>query len=597
MIERLRPNLPASVVLVAAAAVGALAGSATAAHPGKNGAIAFVRGVGTSDGDLYTTNAGGATAAMLVKPSDGADDPEWSPDGNELVYVNWPAAYAGELWIYDAAHGTSRRLAAAGTGLRSPTWSPDGKQIAYVKFRNGNLADASIWVIGSDGSNPHQIRDYCGAIGDDLAWGPTNRLAFEAVTSCAGDPPRGYSGWSLLTMDPDGGNVQKVRDTRGLSAGNDTPHTEPMDGILSLDWSPDGKRLLVVGGWNSAMGADLWCGSYSYIVWDIWSVDAADGSLVDLTKSPYPLSQSSPSITYRSAAWSPDGSRIVVSLSSETCKAPNDAQFQRPRLYTMSAGGGPLKQLTNETQAMPDEYTDPAQDNKPAWQPCTPKTVRCLTGGAGAASKAAPAGSCTSRRLAVVISAPGRKTLAAQPCWAKVIRTRPGGPHPCDRVDKETGFWVWNEIQSPGGATSPASVEACAVSHAGASGIVFYAANSATSGFWSTTWKPTSKTHVKWRFLELYGCGDASCHHDVASQTLVHGWLARSSRYAAMINVGGGASPRDDQAVYQQVLSVCKSTKKSVGAIGLYWGTAETAVMTSGRLSKVTDALNACMSR
>ena len=58
----------------------------------------------------------------------------------------------GEAWVV----GAIRRLTDS-AGYRSPSWSPDGQHIAFGFERDGR---AEIYVIGSDGSNPRNLKDH-----------------------------------------------------------------------------------------------------------------------------------------------------------------------------------------------------------------------------------------------------------------------------------------------------------------------------------------------------------------------------------------------------------------------------------------------------
>jgi TolB protein len=57
--------------------------------------------------------------------------PDWSPDGNSLVYVSYQKD-ALELWLLDLATGKTRQLTEDGAVNVEPRWSPDGRRITYV---------------------------------------------------------------------------------------------------------------------------------------------------------------------------------------------------------------------------------------------------------------------------------------------------------------------------------------------------------------------------------------------------------------------------------------------------------------------------------
>jgi Tol biopolymer transport system component len=70
--------------------------------------------------------------AQQVTDEAGYDyQPDWSPDGRELVYSSYQKD-AVELWLLDLATGKTVRLTSGGAVNVEPRWSPDGKQIVFV---------------------------------------------------------------------------------------------------------------------------------------------------------------------------------------------------------------------------------------------------------------------------------------------------------------------------------------------------------------------------------------------------------------------------------------------------------------------------------
>ena len=86
----------------------------------------------------------------------GGGYPAWSPDGEEIVYVDlrdWC------IWVM-RADGTDRRKLTDHTGML-PSWAAGGRQIAYegvCEDKDGNKKEC-IWMINSDGSDDHAINE------------------------------------------------------------------------------------------------------------------------------------------------------------------------------------------------------------------------------------------------------------------------------------------------------------------------------------------------------------------------------------------------------------------------------------------------------
>ncbi len=81
--------------------------------------------------------------------TEGAGDlnPNWSPTGAEITYVN-----NGDVYVVTVSR--QFRKLTNGLGAVAPTFSPDGARIAYQANRDGGWA---IYVIAADGSNPRRV--------------------------------------------------------------------------------------------------------------------------------------------------------------------------------------------------------------------------------------------------------------------------------------------------------------------------------------------------------------------------------------------------------------------------------------------------------
>jgi dipeptidyl aminopeptidase/acylaminoacyl peptidase len=93
---------------------------------------------------------------------------DWSPNGDEIVYVSDPSRNADQFFNYDlfainVSDGTVRRITATENAEYSPKWSPDGKMIAYSATKRGltdretTMEDTHVWVVNADGTNRHEV--------------------------------------------------------------------------------------------------------------------------------------------------------------------------------------------------------------------------------------------------------------------------------------------------------------------------------------------------------------------------------------------------------------------------------------------------------
>lgn len=124
-----------------------------------DGKIYFLGGYG-----LEWVRPSGGTVHNLIPSSDMVGTASISPGGKSIaVDLNTPTP-----GIYRVSTGTlAKHLIAAGW-MAQPEWSPDGKYIMLEG--NDPNSNYGTWVMGYDGSNPHEI--YTGTPNETPVWQP-----------------------------------------------------------------------------------------------------------------------------------------------------------------------------------------------------------------------------------------------------------------------------------------------------------------------------------------------------------------------------------------------------------------------------------------
>jgi Tol biopolymer transport system component len=129
-------------------------------------------GSATSDSDIFVANVDdlitGVDRPTNITSSEHVidDDPDWSPDGERIVYTAHAdsddprLSNTAEIYVLDAdGSGTPQRLTDNGYEERAPDWSPDGTRIEFMCRIGGGAADFELCVMNADGSNLVQLTD------------------------------------------------------------------------------------------------------------------------------------------------------------------------------------------------------------------------------------------------------------------------------------------------------------------------------------------------------------------------------------------------------------------------------------------------------
>ena len=150
---------------------------------------------------------------------------------------------------------------------------------------------------------------------------------------------------SLYLVDPDGGNPRKILDA-GCSGNPDDPPSCEDVGIRSVDWSPDGSRIVYTLWGTTPAGIGVLEG--------IYVMEIATEQVHQLT------SCTAPCFLQTDVEWSPDGSRIAY---TQVDVAGCDAAWAFSgscSIYTMDADG------TDRVMLSTGSVVDPVN---PSWSP------------------------------------------------------------------------------------------------------------------------------------------------------------------------------------------------------------------------------------
>ena len=145
----------------------------------------------------------------------------WFPDGEKLLVLAEPPNSVNVMWVASVFGGSPHKIHDRGA---HPAISPKDSTIAFCTH-----GSREIWLMGSEGENPHKISDFGERRCQALAWSPNGqRLAYFTVRE---DGP----GINVETITPDGHQQTTVT---SLPAATTNPEGS------SLTWMPDGRLFI-----------------------------------------------------------------------------------------------------------------------------------------------------------------------------------------------------------------------------------------------------------------------------------------------------------------------------------------------------------------
>ena len=259
--------------------------------------------------DLFRVNPDGSDLTRLTTEPTYDDQAAFSPDGKQLVFVSTRGKGTANLWTLDLATKNAKELTSGAGGDFRPSWSPDGKWIAFSSgrgvippFAEGRwerLQLAEIFIIHPDGSGLKKLTttgNFCGS----PKWTSDNQ---RVVAYCM---------TAQQTME-------------GRRAGPDPGTTTR---LVSIDVNTATSADLPAGPGVKMSPSPLAGGDVGYV-----RKDGPDAGIY------YTSGKRGPAGAIRTAAWSPDGKRIVFWRRVNVTASPMRKMFSRNPNYELSLTG------------------------------------------------------------------------------------------------------------------------------------------------------------------------------------------------------------------------------------------------------------------
>lgn len=171
-------------------------------------------------GSIWILDADGGDARAATGNPHWARRPQWSPDGNRIVYES-ASAFGSSIWLLDPENEETEHLGAGSHFDQHPDWHPDGERIVFSSERGDSGFD--LWEM-------------------DLATGLSWRLSHHAGDETA--PAWSPNGRHLAYISHLDGQWRLVLRRRGAPEVDLVVSDEP---LAAPSWRPDGTLITFLG--------------------------------------------------------------------------------------------------------------------------------------------------------------------------------------------------------------------------------------------------------------------------------------------------------------------------------------------------------------
>ena len=151
---------------------------------------------------------------------------DWAPDSQRLLFHvdGVKPAPSARVSLFQPGQMEAPPLSSNPALFLAPDWSPDGQWLVYARRAEQNLDE--VVIANADGSNPRPLLTYRGLV--SFAWSPrSDQLAYIITASPEAQGLGQIAFGPLAVTDPTGAN----------------PRTLSQDDVLAFFWSPDGASI------------------------------------------------------------------------------------------------------------------------------------------------------------------------------------------------------------------------------------------------------------------------------------------------------------------------------------------------------------------
>ena len=239
--------------------------------------------------DLFRVRPDGSGIEQLTNSPAYDDQAAFSPDGKRLVFVTTRAGGTADLWTLDLQTRKAKALTSGPGGDFRPSWSPDGGWIAFSSDRGStmpmgkgrweHLQLADIYLVHPDGSGLKRITEHGNFCGSPKFSSDSRRL----IAYC-------MDAEDTLEFRRPNPQPENPKDTRATIDSR----------LVSIDITSGAVTEIPAGPGAKFNPSPLRAGGIGFV-----RKDLPEAGIL------YTSGKKGPKGDIRSAAWSPDGTRVV----------------------------------------------------------------------------------------------------------------------------------------------------------------------------------------------------------------------------------------------------------------------------------------------
>jgi dipeptidyl aminopeptidase/acylaminoacyl peptidase len=274
-----------------------------------------------------------ATPVPLFVAKGSNSDPQFSPNGNEVLFVSDRGDHSF-IGVYSLISRTIKWISPDVSNDQSPAWSPDGRSVAFIRMPGRKIGEMSNLTVGVEFSivvtetesgltkviwkSPGKDGGFAQGAPHPLTWTSSNRILFYSE----------HTGWNhIFSMNPDGS------DLKDITPGDGEVENFVVDAL--------GQNIYFDGNREDINRRHIWKSS----IVNAGPLAVTTGEGIEM----FPAFAGnelycfkSTSNTSKMLARVDEGKKVAVQVFPQKLPAYNPAQFVKPEAVTFKAADGTL---------------------------------------------------------------------------------------------------------------------------------------------------------------------------------------------------------------------------------------------------------------